>query len=145
MKPVFTIFLMLAIAFVLAVGIARPIGKITNRAEVVYTDGEGREVVVQSNEATVTRLDPPRLAGVPAKVLPGEVSTLTVFCDIGGEEYGYRVRLPLFGGTYLPGSLVIDGTTGEIISDTGVTDVLVVALSPKAEPGEIKLSYQVRW
>jgi ABC-type Fe3+-hydroxamate transport system substrate-binding protein len=145
MKRAFTILLMLALALVLAVGIARPIGKITNRAEVVYTDGEGREVVVPSNEATVTRLDPPRLAGVPAKVLPGEVSTLTVFCDIGGEEWSYLTRLPLFGGAYLPGSLVIDRTTGEVVNDAGADDVVVVELSPRAEPGEVKLSYQVKW
>jgi len=136
--------LLVALALIaLAVGIASPLTKITNKATVTYTDAAGNEKSLDSNEATVTRLDPPRLAGVPASVFAGDISTLTLACDVGGPEWSYKVTCPCFGGTYQPGSLVIDGDAGEVVS--GPSGDIVVSLEPRTEPGEVKLSWKVKW
>jgi len=74
----------------------------------------------------------------PASVIRGVPARVSVTVDVGGPEWTYRVTLPTWGGTIVPGSV-------EITGGTGGQDGLSVWLDPLTEPGEVVVSYEVVW
>jgi len=121
--------------------------RITNQAALEYTDANGERVTVLSNETTTHRVIPPHLSGVPARVIQGQTTELTVTVDIGGNEWQYNVNLPLNGATYVADSLDVIGTTGTVkgITDTGILIQLNPLASPTAGENLVTIKYKVKW
>jgi len=136
MKRGMLLLVLLGVVAMLCVSYAAPT-KITNTATATYTDADGNAYEATSNAVEVAVLDPPRVAA-PASVVRGVPATITVTVDVGGPEWTYRVTLPTWGGTLVPGSLEITGGAGGI-------DGLSVWLDPLAEPGEVVCTYQCVW
>ena len=133
---------LLFVLVLLAVGLAvvgyAAATKITDKAVMTYTDAEtGEAYPVASAEGTVAVLSRPK-AVAPSSVIRGVPAAITVTCDVGGPEWTYRVTLPTWGGTLVPGSLTITGGTGTL---TGTT----VQFGPLPEPGEVVVTYRVIW
>ena len=130
------LLLVLLVVAMACIGYAAPV-KVTNSATMTYTDADGKVYTVDSNAVEIAVLARPKVAA-PASVIRGVPAAITVTCDVGGPEWTYRVTLPTWGGTLVPGSLAITGGTGTL---TGTT----VQFAPLPEPGEVMCSYRVIW
>lgn len=136
MRRVTMLLLVLLVVAMVCVGYAAPT-KVTNSATMTYTDADGKVYTVDSNAVEVAVLDRPKVVA-PSSVIRGVPATITVTCDVGGPEWTYRVTLPTWGGTLVPGSLIITGGTGGI---SGVS----VWFDPLPQPGEVTCNYRVIW
>jgi len=113
-----------------------------NTANVAYTDAGGNTIIVESNTVTTEVLARPTLAGVPASILAGQVSTLTVTAELG-NLYTASVFLPTAGCRYVAGSLAVTGATGTITQTTAAG--LTVAFAKPSALTVVTLTYKVMW
>jgi len=142
--------LLLALAIVLLAGITLSWAttRIENWSIMTYTDtATGVVTELESNRAVTTVTIPPKMEGVPGKSLPGQVSTLTFTCDIGGPEFTYKAKCRTWGGTYIPNSAKFTGTTGKVLS-VAASEILVQfdpLANPLAGSNLVSCSYDVKW
>lgn len=143
------VFAVLALLVGLAIRSLSAPAVITNKATMTYADPNDPNSAfsVDSNPKACRVVRQPALSGVPDKVLPGEMVTLSVTVDGAGPEYAQVVTCPTYGGTYVVNSLTVTGTTGAI--DGTWPDRIKVRLTPLAQslPQEqpVVVSYRVKF
>lgn len=142
------ILLTLAIVLLAGITLSWATTRIENWSVMTYTDtATGVVTELESNRAVTTVTVPPKQADVPAKVFPGQVSTLTLTVDIGGPEFVYKAKCRTWGGTYVTNSAKFTGTTGKVLS-VSATEIVVQfdpLTNPLAGSNLVNCSYDVKW
>jgi len=116
--------------------------EVRHTAGITYTLDGGELVTVESNEQVTMVAERGRFTAPSFAVRgSGEVKTLTVDYDVGTKAA--TAHLPLQGGTYVDGSLVVEGTGAQVLGI--VSGRLDVRLSGMDPPGTVTVRYDVIW